>query len=185
MSAIHLLPVGSTDGPLLDRLRRGLEQQLRVSCQILPQRLDPGFAFHAERQQYHSTQLLARLPEYAGNSCWRILGVTANDLYMPILTFVFGEAQLAGPCAVVSWHRLTQDFYGMPPDADLLTDRLLKEAVHELGHTLGLTHCQDYNCVMAASHSVEWIDIKGSAFCKECSQHASATIPAKRVFGIW
>ncbi len=185
MSAIHLLPVGHTDGPLLERLRRGLEDEMRVACALLPQQLDPASTFHAERQQYHSTQILARMAPLLQDGCWRLLAVTSLDLYMPILTFVFGEAQLNGRCAVVSWHRLRQQFYGMPEDPELLADRLLKESVHELGHTLGLTHCQDYACVMAASHSVEWIDIKGRYFCSPCHERAASVIPARRLFGIF
>jgi archaemetzincin len=89
-------------------------------------------------------------------------------LYIPILTFVFGEAQIGGPCGVVSIHRLRQEFYGLPPDLDLLRQRLAKEAVHEIGHTLDLTHCEDYQCAMAPSHAVEWIDLKESALCESC-----------------
>jgi len=81
---------------------------------------------------------------------------------------VFGEAQLDGACAVVSTHRLRQEFYGLPSDPKLLSERLLKEAVHELGHTFALTHCADYRCVMAAAHAVEWIDVKKNHFCKDC-----------------
>lgn len=69
----------------------------------------------------------------------------------------------------MSLHRLRQEFYGLPPDPRMLRERLLKEAVHELGHTLGLTHCEDYSCAMAPSHSVEWIDVKTSAFCPNCA----------------
>ena len=185
MSCIHLLPVGPTDGPMLERLRHGLEDEMRVSCALLPQRLDPAPAFHAERQQYHSTQILTRMAPLLQDGCWKLLGVTSLDLYMPILTFVFGEAQLNGRCAVVSWHRLRQQFYGMPDDPELLADRLVKEAVHELGHTVGLTHCQDYACVMAASHSVEWIDIKGRYFCSACDSRATSAIPVRRRFGIF
>src|SRR5271166_3850271 len=95
-------------------------------------------------------------------------GSDRHDLYIPILTFVFGEAQLGGKGAVVSHHRLRQEFYGLPEDADLLANRLLIESVHELGHTLSLTHCHDYQCAMAPSHAVEWIDIKDSGFCEDC-----------------
>jgi len=101
-----------------------------------------------------------------------VLGITGHDLYIPILTFVFGEAQMGGPCSVVSSHRLRQEFYGLPPDRKLLANRLLTECVHELGHTLDLTHCRDYQCVMASSHAVEWIDLKESRFCPECSMKA-------------
>jgi archaemetzincin len=130
--------------------------------------LDPQFAFHIERQQYHSSEILARMQQLVTPQWWRILGVTAVDLYIPILTFVFGEAQIGGPCALVSLHRLRQEFYGLPEDADALRRRLLKESVHEIGHTLNLTHCDDYRCAMAPSHAVEWIDLKESSLCVPC-----------------
>jgi archaemetzincin len=97
-----------------------------------------------------------------------MLGVAEVDLYIPILTFVFGEAQMGGPCALISAHRLRQEFYGLPADPDTLYQRLLKEAVHEVGHTLELTHCEDYQCAMAPSHAVEWIDLKESSLCSSC-----------------
>ena len=98
----------------------------------------------------------------------RVLGITAQDLFVPVLTFVFGEAQLEGHCTVVSMHRLREEFYGLPPRDDLMRERLVKEAVHELGHTHGLRHCQDWRCVMSSSHGVERLDIKGADFCLPC-----------------
>ena len=95
-------------------------------------------------------------------------GITMVDLYIPILTFVFGEAQMGGPCGLVSGHRLQQQFYGLPEDEALFDRRLLTEAAHELGHTLQLTHCDDYQCAMAASHGVEWMDLKQSSLCSAC-----------------
>ncbi|MBI3470125.1 MAG: hypothetical protein HY013_02060, partial [Candidatus Solibacter usitatus] len=74
------------------------------------------------------------------------------------LTFVFGEAQLEGRCALVSFHRLREEFYGLPARPDLLGERLLKEAVHEVGHTFGLRHCGRWSCVMALTHAVERLD---------------------------
>jgi len=84
---------------------------------------------------------------------------------------------MGGPCAVVSSHRLRQEFYGLPPDRELFRLRTIKEAVHEVGHTLQLTHCEDYRCVMASSHAVEWIDLKDSALCAACG---AATMPTIR-----
>ena len=168
MKLIQLLPIGSPDPGLMRDLGAQLAAQFRVGCELLPKALDPRFAYHAERDQYHSSEILRRMQELAGPATWRLLGVTDFDLYIPILTFVFGEAQLGGPCAVVSLHRLHQEFYGLPPDEDLLRERLVKEAAHELGHTLQLTHCENYDCVMASSHAVEWIDVKGAAFCGAC-----------------
>ena len=97
-----------------------------------------------------------------------MFGIASVDIYIPILTFVFGEAQMDGPCSVISTHRLRQEFYGLPPDPQWFRLRLLKEAIHEVGHTLNLTHCPNYRCVMASSHAVEWIDLKDSAFCATC-----------------
>jgi archaemetzincin len=78
---------------------------------------------------------------------------------------------------VVSVHRLRQEFYGLPADSSMLDQRLLKESVHELGHTLGLRHCEDYSCVMASSHSVEWIDLRESTMCDSCRSQAELKIP--------
>jgi len=145
---------------------------------VLPVRLDPEFAFHAERQQYHSSEILRRMQSFVTCDSWRVLGVAPVDLYIPILTFVFGEAQVSGPCAVLSSCRLRQEFYGLSPDQELLRQRMLKEALHEIGHTLHLTHCEDYRCVMASSHAVEWIDLKEHVLCAACR---NAVMPANPV----
>lgn len=169
---IHLLPIGETNAALLDFLREPLASEFAASCQVLNPPLDPSCAFHAVRQQYFSTEILARMRDRVAPGCWRLLGITSLDLYIPILTFVFGEAQLDDACALVSTHRLRQEFYGLPPDPERLRVRLLKEAVHELGHTLSLAHCDDYRCAMAPSHAVEWIDIKGDSLCPACRSRA-------------
>lgn len=176
MKPLRLLPIGKAGEALLPFLRTALQQSLDIPCEIVPAVLDPAATFHAERRQYHSSQLLAAMQKFAGAECWRVLGLAEIDLYIPILTFVFGEAQAGGQCAVVSARRLRQEFYGLAPDQDLLEQRLLKEAVHEIGHTCGLTHCADYGCAMAASHAVEWIDIKGAALCKGCSEKLQSSI---------
>jgi archaemetzincin len=172
MKKLQLLPVGTVDARLLEWLRQALYEKFRVPAEILQPALDPAFARHAERQQYHSSEILGNMQRYITSSTWRLLGVTQLDLYIPILTFVFGEAQMGGASAVVSYHRLQQEFYGLPGDLDLLANRVLIESVHELGHTLQLTHCQDYQCAMAPSHAVEWIDIKDSGFCETCLARA-------------
>jgi len=174
MKHLQLLPIGKLDGRLLMDLGPAIAQTFRVPCEVLPQVLDPEFAFHGERQQYHSSEVLQRMQRVVNANSWRVLGVAAVDLYIPILTFVFGEAQMGGPCAVVSAHRLRQEFYGLPPDKEVLRQRLLKEAVHEIGHTLDLVHCDDYRCAMAPSHAVEWIDLKESTLCAGCEARVLA-----------
>jgi archaemetzincin len=168
MKLLQLLPIGDLDGGLMMGLAPALADLFRMPTEVIPAGLDPEFAYHGERQQYHSSEILHAMQGWVGPDSWRVLGITAVDLYIPILTFVFGEAQIGGPCGLVSVHRLRQEFYGLPADPEVLQARLLKEAVHELGHTLDLTHCDDYQCAMAPSHAVEWIDLKEGTLCGSC-----------------
>jgi len=170
MKPVRLLPIGDVQDGLLPFLQSALQQYLEVPCEIVPAVLDPSATFHAERRQYHSSQILATMQEFANGDSGRVVGIADIDLYIPILTFVFGEAQIGGQCALVSAARLRQEFYGLRPDQGLLEQRLLKEAIHEIGHTCDLTHCDDYLCAMAASHAVEWIDIKDAALCRDCQE---------------
>jgi len=169
MRIISLLPIGRVERSLLEPLAEGLTQKLRVTCSIQPDRLDAEFAYNPLRRQYHSTEILRKILQSPPSASWKVLGVTDMDLYIPVLTFVFGEAQLTDGGAVVSAHRLRQEFYGLPIDDKLLHERLLKEALHELGHTCGLRHCQDYGCVMSSSNGVERVDLKRAEFCASCS----------------
>jgi len=168
MKLLQLVPVGECQLRTIEQLGPALAERFGVPWDVLGEPLNADSAFHAERRQYHSTEILGRLHALAGQECWRILGVTDFDLYIPILTFVFGEAQMGGSVAVVSTHRLHQQFYGLPGDEAVFQERLLKESLHELGHTLDLRHCEDYRCAMAGSHAVEWIDLKEAAICSEC-----------------
>ncbi len=171
MKPIHLIPLVGGNGALgfdrLEHLAATLARTFRTPCRIRPDMVDISFSFDDRRQQYHSTAILQRM-ERAADPDARVLGVTSADLYVPVLTFVFGEAQLDGNCAVVSSARLADEFYGLPPNEALLRERLVKEAAHELGHTFGLRHCPDWRCVMTSSHAVERLDIKGAEFCKAC-----------------
>jgi archaemetzincin len=176
VNRIRLLPLGSIPQPVLSELAHGITAEYRLPCELLPAEPDPAFAFNVTRQQYSSTEILAAVAKRCTPNGGRLLAVTPVDLYIPILTFVFGEAQLHGNAAVVSYHRLRQEFYGLPIDACILQQRLLKESIHELGHTLALPHCDDYECVMAPSHAVEWIDLKRSRFCSTCKSNVSQAV---------
>lgn len=179
MKAIHLLAVAASTGTpsspggnitleILDDLAAELARIFHVSCHVRDGRFPANFAFDSARGQYHSTSILQHIDTLAPDSDGIMLGVTSLDLYIPVLTFVFGEAQLSGRCALVSTCRLHDEFYGLPPNILLLQTRLKKEAVHELGHTLGLKHCFDWPCVMTSSHNIERIDLKDSEFCPAC-----------------
>ena len=171
MKPIRILAVGAPEERRLMRVRGALAERFRTSATNAAGRLDPAFAFHPERGQHDSTKLLERIVGLAKEG-EILVGVTEVDLFVPVLTFVFGEAQLGGRAAVVSDHRLRPERYGLPADPELVVERLVKEAVHETGHVLGLTHCDDRSCVMASSHAVEWIDLKDAAMCPKCERAA-------------
>jgi len=168
---IELAAIGDGVGPKrLAVLASELERIFHTSCRVRDEIVELKFAHNPSRGQYHSTAILERLQSMVPNGHSRLLGVTAVDLFVPIFTFVFGEAQVGGRCAVASTYRLTEEHYGLPSDEVKLHERLVKEAAHELGHTYGLRHCEDWECVMASSHSVELVDVKSAEFCEECAR---------------
>jgi predicted Zn-dependent protease len=94
--------------------------------------------------------------------------VTAQDLCIPILTFVFGDAQLNGKAAIVSLFRPRGDAGGPLPPRPIFLRRLIKLSLHELGHTFGLEHCSEDSCLMGFSSNLEKLDQKDTAFCDYC-----------------
>ncbi len=169
MSSIRIIPILPVDHDLLVSLISPVSAAFSRTVTIdYKQTLDPFFAFDYSRNQYNSTALIAKLIRRSPEESNNVIGITAVDLFVPVLTYVFGEAQLRGPFAVVSHYRLDETLYGMPPNRRLLTERLTKEVIHELGHCFGLIHCHNYTCVMRSLTVVEEIDLKSADFCREC-----------------
>jgi len=140
----------------------------------------PGieFAHDRARSQYASTKVLEMLARLCPEDARKLLAVTTGDLFIPVLTFVFGQAQLAGRVGVVSLARLKQEFYGLPEHRDIFLQRAAKEALHEAGHLFGLVHCADHSCAMSLSTGVLQIDIKQPSFCGSCRGRLN---PARKV----
>lgn len=130
----------------------------------------PEEAYNKTRKQHRSDIILSavRIEAQTPSSFERVLGIVNVDLFVPRLNFVFGEAEYAGVVAVISLWRLRPEFYGKSPDNQVLVKRGTKEAVHELGHTLGLKHCPNPFCVMYFSSSIFETDRKQSLFCNKC-----------------
>lgn len=183
MNRLQLLPLGKVEPALLEELCAAIPRKLHVSCEVLAVEFNLTPSYHPERQQFHSSEILQRMQALVRPTDWRLLGVTDVDLYIPILKYVFGEAQIGGPCALVSYHRLRQEFYGLDPDGTLLSERLLKESIHELGHTLALRHCEDYRCAMASAHAVEWIDLREADLCTSCRLEVESSAGARKKIG--
>ena len=168
MSFISVVPVHLSQESLLIPLQEHISSTFHRETRTDTLLIDPSFAYDPSRKQHNSSLLLAKLIDMKPRDALRILGVTDLDLFIPILTFVFGEAQLNGPAAIVSISRLRNEFYGLPKNDRLLQERLEKEAIHELGHTFGLVHCRNDLCVMRPSTYVENIDLKPPQLCYSC-----------------
>lgn len=148
-----------------------LRQQFNATVDRTEYSFGISHALDRARGQYLSAALLRQMCiDYTPSDGEKLLGITDVDLYAPVLTFVFGEAQLSGTCAILSTFRLRNEFYGIPGDGNSLEERLVKEAVHEVGHLFGLVHCHTFDCVMRSSTYVEEIDLKRGALCPSCRE---------------
>lgn len=167
--AVRLTAVGKVQQELLSELADSLKKNLGVIAQVGPGIEVPAGAYNSRRNQYFSTEILRTLKEMGPSGRLYLLGVTELDLYVPTLNYVFGEALPLRNVAVISLHRLREEFYGRDADRSILTERMIKEAVHELGHVWGMRHCPDPGCVMFFSNSLEDTDKKSAGFCAKCN----------------
>jgi archaemetzincin len=163
---IILKPTGPIQRGLLEDLKTKLNVIFGLATEVGPVVQDLETAFDKRRGQYVSWVLLKLIEPEAGRD--KTLGITDVDLYARDLNYVFGQADPTAQVAVISLARLKPEFEGGQPDDLLLRERVLKEAVHELGHTFGLKHCEDQHCVMHFSNSLVDTDRKGAIFCPKC-----------------
>jgi archaemetzincin len=168
--SIKIINHSSIDSNELTRMIKTVHTVFNQSEEILDSPLHLSEAFDNSRQQYNSTALLAQILQLPFSKNEKAIAIVDVDLYIPILTFVFGEAQLEGHAAIVSIKRLINQFYGLPPNDEILISRLEKEVIHELGHTFGLLHCRQFECVMRSSTYVEEIDLKRVDLCNSCKK---------------
>jgi archaemetzincin len=148
-------------------LRAPLERAFSASVTLRPLPLDLDSTYDRNRNQLNSTAILRLLlAEDVGEQ--GVLGLVDQDLFVPVLTYVFGEAQLGGRVAVASTFRLREPWAGGGASDAVLEARLIKTALHELGHTRGLRHCARPGCVMTSASGLEMLDEKQAAFCLSC-----------------
>lgn len=165
---IILLSCGSFDRGFLKKVSGEIEASFRYHTLTEECHLDLSSFYNPARRQYDGDRLLHHIPGCTKSDHVKLIGLFRVDLYIPILTYIFGQAILGRETAVASVYRLRNELYGLKPDEDLLLSRTVKEVIHELGHTFGLIHCHSMACVMRSSTYVEEIDLKESAFCPGC-----------------
>jgi archaemetzincin len=177
---IGVLSVGNIAPDVLGTAAHGVAEVFPdTTCEVIANSIEvPAQAYDKKRQQYHSTTILNHIRAYAEQhpDFNRIMGIIDADIYASDLNYVFGEAYVSAKAGIISLWRLKPQFYKEEPDKGELQLRIQREAIHELGHTLGLQHCPRSFCVMHFSNSIFEVDKKQSLFCDQCYLNAAVAI---------
>ena len=171
IAPIRLVPLLPVSSEFVSSLAHPLHSIFRAEIVVdLPLNNVINAVYDNSRLQYNSTEVIRELLKRYSPTTSKVIGITSVDLFVPILTYVFGEAPLDGIAAVVSTYRLDNTIYGLDPDPILLFERSLIETIHELGHTYGLYHCKNQECAMHSSTAAEDIDLKSAMLCGKCRE---------------
>jgi len=175
---IFLQKIGQVEDWILRKLKRNLEWALKeyeIHVEILHDEIpltDNEYVLH--ERKYNAELIMNNLfTRVKDINNFRTLGVLDRDIYVHGLNFIFGTARnpvgdiFISPVALISVTRLRESFYGNPEDIAKFELRVLKEAVHELGHTFGLKHCSN-ECIMRFSNWLGDTDEKPPHFCTSC-----------------
>jgi len=165
---ITLISFGYFERDFLNRIVEGVEDEFQLPVKIKEGRIDLSDYYDTTRRQYNGNKLLMDVDRIYSFDSLKTIGLFNVDLFIPILTYIFGQAYLNGRTGIVSLSRLNNERYGMISDNELLLDRTIKEVIHELGHTFGLIHCHTSTCAMRSSTYVEDLDQKTSNLCVKC-----------------
>jgi archaemetzincin len=167
-NTLLISPIGDLDlgGELLELLEGEIREFFGCHTLIRPLMEEKDLWPDPVRHQVHSTPVLEALSLLAPPEVLKVLAITKVDLFIPILTHVYGEAQLGGKACILSTYRFAD---GLIPGAEPFRCRIVKEAAHELGHTFNLRHCRDPVCVMHYCRNMMEVDRKSSRLCRYCA----------------
>jgi archaemetzincin len=167
---ITLISFGYFEKEVLEEVAGAVRLEFRMPVIHREGRLDLSGFFDAARRQYNGNLLLKEVDAMSMAVNGKTIGLFNVDLFIPILTYIFGQAALGGRAGLASIYRLNNQLYGLPADRQLMQDRFVKEVIHELGHTFGLIHCNSPVCVMRSSTYIEDIDLKERHLCDKCRE---------------
>ncbi len=164
---ILISPIGDFESALIEAISHAVESCFGIPTKIVSLLQDIDFALAPDRAQYHSTMILKQLAAEAPEQALKVVALCRGDLFIPILTYVYGEAQLNGKACIVSTHRLYEGT-GLAVSSNVFVERVTKEIIHELGHTFDLRHCPEPSCLMHYCRNEADVDRKSNQLCRYC-----------------
>jgi archaemetzincin len=167
---ITLITYGRFEREFIESIADSVTHEYNFPVNLGESRLDLSGFYDPSRKQYDGNKLLLEVDATSSSESFKTVGLFRVDLFIPILTYIYGQAFFNGRSAIASLFRLKNERYGMPADDLLLLERFRKEVIHELGHTFGLKHCFSLECVMKSSTYVEDIDLKKVSLCNKCRE---------------
>jgi archaemetzincin len=173
---ITLISFGYFEEEFLKNIVEAVKHEFLFSVNIKEGHLDLSEFYDPGRRQYNGIKLLKEVDSVYSSDSDKTLGLFSVDLFIPILTYIFGQAFLNGRTGIVSLYRFSNERYGMNSDDKIIMDRFKKEIIHELGHTFGLIHCHIPACVMRSGTYVEDIDQKSANLCLKCRNEMSSIL---------
>lgn len=165
---ITLVSFGFFEKEFINKIAEAAKHEFFCVVNIKEGHIDLSEFYDPVRRQYNGTKLLKEVDSLYSSDTDKTIGLFNVDLFIPILTYIFGQAYLDGRAGIASLYRLSNERYGMRPDDKFILERFKKEVIHELGHTFGLIHCHVPSCVMRSSTYVEDIDQKSAVICARC-----------------
>jgi archaemetzincin len=166
---IAVIPIGSVVEMAPKVVAAHITSLLKINARVAAPLAHPQYALDRRRLQYDAALILKAMEKCLAPGDEKAIGVVAVDLFVPIFSFVFGEAHLGGSCAVVSTWRLERNQPGLTVSPALVLERTAKVALHELGHLYRLPHCSDPGCLMHFAGDLDHLDRTPLFFCRYCN----------------
>ena len=178
---IILISCGHFEKNVLDEISADLSLFFKFPLEVRECTLDLSSFYNPTRRQYNANMILTAISQLTSQDAIKTIALMRVDIFIPILTSIFGQSILNGNTGIVSLYRLRNELYGLEQDNRLLIERFRKVIVHELGHEFGLVHCHKPTCIMRSTTYDEILDQKDLVFCNQCNTLLDARINGYRI----